>query len=356
MLYQKAEVQYIREFVDEVARFPNKYRPMDHDNTLRLPVMAGPDLTKGYVKALADLKSGRDVADNPILMVYTRTTNYRDDTAHAESDKQRIKMTEMKLVDGDGHQIFCRLALHLADAGRALNRGDKIRLVMFTPLTHQYKGNPEWPERTLPALFICQMSLVGQMSALDMDSMVKEDIPYCRSTNTDVDGVVTASDRWLLPSEKPAAVVLGGGTSLETTAALHDSSSAASSGTTSYAAAGSAPVLDPLNPLTMRTPVCTHSNRLCACHGIRFIGCVCDVLPVNQRTLTTIKEDCYFATTDLEDMPNNQKRNMLYWWYAVNVFNISGAGKRGKLPECLEYEIRKLYPNEDGVLYTGYHR
>ena len=84
------------------------------------------------------------------MLVYTRTTNYREDTAHAESHKQRIKMTEMKLVDGDGrHQIFCRLALHLADAGRALNRGDKIRLDMFTPLTHQYKGNPDWIEGTL---------------------------------------------------------------------------------------------------------------------------------------------------------------------------------------------------------------
>ena len=286
------------------------------------------------------------------MLVYTRTTNYREDTAHAESHKQRIKMTEMKLVDGDCHQIFCRLALHLADAGRALNCGDKIRLDMFTPLTHQYKGNPDWPERSLPALFICQMSLVGQMPVLNMDSMVKEEIPYCQSTYTDTDRVVTALDR-SAASEKPAALVLGGGTLFETTATLQDSLEPSAG---PNAAAGAAPVQDPLNPLTMSTPVCTNSNRLCACHGIRFIGCVCDVLPVNQRTLATIKEDCYFATTDLEDMTNNQRRNMLYWWYAVNVFNISGAGKRGKLPECLEYAIRLLYPNPVGVHYTGYHR
>jgi hypothetical protein len=85
-----------------------------------------------------------------------------------------------------------------------------------------------------------------------------------------------------------------------------------------------------------------------------FIKCVCEVIPVNQRNLQAIKEDCYFATDNLESMSNSHKRNMIYWWYATNVFSISGKGTRGQLPLCLEYEIRKEFPNPDGVPYKGY--
>jgi hypothetical protein len=57
---------------------------------------------------------------------------------------------------------------------------------------------------------------------------------------------------------------------------------------------------------------------------------------------------------DLDKMTPSHKRNMLFWWYATNVYNISGKSKRGKLPECLEYAIRLEHPNPDGVRYKGY--
>jgi hypothetical protein len=38
---------------------------------------------------------------------------------------------------------------------------------------------------------------------------------------------------------------------------------------------------------------------------------------------------------------------MLYWWYATNVYSLSGKGHRGKLPDCLEYAIKKHFPPED---------
>ena len=115
-----------------------------------------------------------------------------------------------------------------------------------------------------------------------------------------------------------------------------------------------APDHDGLDPRATSPPVCTNENRVCARYGVRFIGCVCDVLPVGQRDLATIKEDCYFATDDLDEMTPSHKRNMFFWWYATNVYNISGKSKRGKLPECLEYAIRLEHPNPDGVRYKGY--
>ena len=45
---------------------------------------------------------------------------------------------------------------------------------------------------------------------------------------------------------------------------------------------------------------------------------------------------------------------MFFWWYATNVFSISGKGHCEKMPECLEYDIRDNYPNADGVPYKGH--
>jgi hypothetical protein len=57
---------------------------------------------------------------------------------------------------------------------------------------------------------------------------------------------------------------------------------------------------------------------------------------------------------DLDKMTPSHKRNMLFLWYATNVYNISGKSKQRKLPECLEYAIRLEHPNPDGVRYKGY--
>ena len=45
---------------------------------------------------------------------------------------------------------------------------------------------------------------------------------------------------------------------------------------------------------------------------------------------------------------------MMYWWYATNVYSLCGKGNRGKLPDCLEYAIKKTYPEPEGVAYSQY--
>jgi len=91
-------------------------------------------------------------------------------------------------------------------------------------------------------------------------------------------------------------------------------------------------------------------------YGIHFLNCVCDAIPVEKLDLGAIHQDCYFSTTELTHMPNNQKRNMICWWYATNIYNIAGRGNIDKLPLCLEYLVRQLYPNPDGEAYTGCKR
>ena len=50
-------------------------------------------------------------------------------------------------------------------------------------------------------------------------------------------------------------------------------------------------------------------------------------------------------------MSNSWKRNMLYWWYMTNTYNICGKGTRAEPPACLKNAIRKAYPSEraDGL-------
>ena len=75
--------------------------------------------------------------------------------------------------------------------------------------------------------------------------------------------------------------------------------------------------------------VCNDQNQICARYGVRLFGCICDVLPVKDRNLVTIQQYCYFATDDLDEMSNSHTRNMVFWWYATNVYGITGKGHIG---------------------------
>lgn len=52
------------------------------------------------------------------------------------------------------------------------------------------------------------------------------------------------------------------------------------------------------------------------------------------------------------DLPSKHKRWCLYWWYAVNIYQIRGSAQ--PLPSCLVNTIRNEFPNSEGVAYTGF--
>jgi hypothetical protein len=70
------------------------------------------------------------------------------------------------------------------------------------------------------------------------------------------------------------------------------------------------------------------------------VAYVSDKVPVANQDLTSIKRSCPFATGDsVNSLSPNQKRNIMYWWYATNIFLIYGKGNCGPLPEYLVYAI-----------------
>ena len=218
---------------------------------------------------------------------------------------QNVKLVTLTLVDGDGERIHTRLNNSLSHLNNELVRGDKIRLDLFTPI--EYRVNNESP--LMPALFVHKLSCIGR----DYDNMPDVRTNIFR---------------------------------------------ACSSKQQSDSSADFEPIDDDIviDPRKHNFPECMYSKRLCAMHGVCFLSCVCLAIPVEKLDLVGIHEECYFATTALTEMPANQKRNMIYWWYATNIYNIAGRGVIDRLPLCLEYQVRKLYPNPDGVAYTGCKR
>ena len=111
-----------------------------------------------------------------------------------------------------------------------------------------------------------------------------------------------------------------------------------------------------LDPRKHPKPVCSGDERLCSVHGMHFGSCITECIPVTSLNLQTVKEDCYFATDALDQMSASHKRNMVYWWYATNVYSIAGREHVERMPACLEYAIRDTYRNLPGVPYSGYKK
>jgi len=86
--------------------------------------------------------------------------------------------------------------------------------------------------------------------------------------------------------------------------------------------------------------VCTPTNRYCAKYGVSTVVCVCKTDPVDRIDLEVVRQYCFFATTELAKMKNSNKRNMLYWWYMTNTYNICDKGTRQEPPACLMAAVK----------------
>ena len=154
---------------------------MDGDDTTTMPLPPSDRnlvLTKGYVKAIANTTNKNEACNNPILSVLVIKTFHKTDDSNFASTPQSLKFTDLKLVDGDGQKIHARLNRNLVDVGRSLERGDMIRLDVFTPL--RYRINESSPH--MPMLFVHQLSRVGKCHL--EDSEVQTEMLACNQMQT----------------------------------------------------------------------------------------------------------------------------------------------------------------------------
>jgi hypothetical protein len=87
--------------------------------------------------------------------------------------------------------------------------------------------------------------------------------------------------------------------------------------------------------------VCDGST--CSKYGLRFDRCVTECFPVDHLILTEIARSNPFVDMEVSQMENNNRRFILYHWYATNIYNMTGKGNRAKLPDCLIAAIRAKY-------------
>ena len=252
-----------------------------------------------YIDAIAQHTSyferGDSFAEFPVLYVLGRETKWETQSFHGFSQQVAppIKVTHLRLMDGDGNQMVGRLSTRIAELGEELERGRIIRLDLFTELTLRLNENTA----NMPCVFILKYSKLGYKSM----PPVKPKDPISCSTNLSTANKSRKSNNNVDRSDAPVD--------------------------------------------------CNSANRYCSMHGTSFIVCVCESIPVEKRDLAAIKEDCYFAEDELGEMTNPHIRNMIYWWYATNVYSICGKKKRKELPKCLVHKIRQVFPSDE---YAGY--
>ena len=90
----------------------------------------------------------------------------------------------------------------------------------------------------------------------------------------------------------------------------------------------------------------------CSLCGIQFDRCVAEVSPVDDIVMKEVARECFFVDKPVEEMSLSEKRNILYYWYATNVFGICGKNHVAYLPMCLVWKIRGRFREPDGVYRT----
>jgi hypothetical protein len=78
------------------------------------------------------------------------------------------------------------------------------------------------------------------------------------------------------------------------------------------------------------------------------------VCPPAAKDLEELASVYFAANKPVTQMSNSEKRNMLYWSYATDVYHVHGWLNRLPLPPCLVFEIRKLYPNNINCPYKEF--
>jgi hypothetical protein len=217
----------------------------------------------------------------------------------------KVKIVCLTVVDRDGNRLLARVAPHLTDTAVHLRKGHLLRLRLFNDLLMDYNGKSP----PTAVIVIVQMDVIGSGPLVTDESNMQT--PMLDS----------------MPAESGVATTAAPPSHLD----------------------------DQFEPPPIPERPCTYNDRLCSMYGLNFRRCVCEKIPVRDQDLTSIKRSCPFASAGpAESLPPNEKRNMLYWWYATNFFLICGKGNRGPLPDCLVYAIRCCYPNPKGQKYVGF--
>jgi len=71
-----------------------------------------------------------------------------------------------------------------------------------------------------------------------------------------------------------------------------------------------------------------------------LLAIVYDDITVKDRDLTGIADDRHQISKPASELTENKPKHlMLCWWYAINIYSITGKRKCGNLPDCFKYIV-----------------
>ncbi len=307
-IWERKECKLIREKIEMIKCQPSKYHLLSgdnspvvrEDNSTSLLPSKHPALTDNFIKSIANFE---EVPDQPVLQIVSVKMDFEQSTRDKKSNS--VHFTHARICDGSQDVMVGRFAMNLAYDGNRLDEGDIIQLSTFTPL--QYKIGNTQLQRS-PAVMVHSFSKIGYAS-----------LP--QQLNNPIHCVQLTEEEINLYNQHEIRSLQDGQLSEKSSCGKKERSVEVN---------------------------CSAGNRYCSLYGVNTIVCVCESDPVHKLDLNVVHQYCWFATMTVDKMPNRLKRNMLYWWYMTNVYQICGKGKRRDPPACLKAAIRNAYPEEDG--------
>lgn len=286
-LWKNAAVQFLRTFFEYVIghreQFPRQPGDVSSERKERADRRGDGmiPLTAGFIAKVADADAFCDI-EGPVVQIISKEV--KQSKGHGAD--ATLKLVKLRVTDGDNNQMSVRLDTNAANYHRRVEEGDVIVLSVYTPFSVQVTEE----SFKYPMVLVLSFVHLGYRPLPDA-SVLKP--PMCTGDS-------------------------GGGSSSE----------AADQGSREA---------DSNIPINLDDAECNEESRLCSLYGVGFDTCICNCIPPEDlsRNLEEIAEDCHFVTKDLSSFENHDKRFVLYWYYATNVYCIRGKGKRKPLPTCL---------------------
>jgi len=296
-IWKLGQLQFLRVFIDHVMSHRDEYPRQPgyvsaEENQDDGGMHAGTPLTAGFAAKVADSSSSCDI-ENPVVQVISKEVKQ----TKGHGPNSNFKLVQLRVVDGDGNQMAVRLDTNAANHHRGIDAGSVIMLSVYTACSA--KVNDESVMR--PMVLLLSFVKLGHRPPPD-SSALKSPLEMTNDAGAASDG--------------------------------HDDSDI---------------------PIDLENADCNENSRLCSLYGVGFDKCICQSIRPEDlsENIQEIAEDCHFVTKDVASFTNSDKRFVLCWYYATNVYCICGKGKRKPLPACLVRAIRNLHPEADGK-YTGF--
>jgi hypothetical protein len=314
-LWMRPELKGTRDFVEQVSHDPIHFPP----NVPRFAVHEGipttsitPELTSGFAQQLYDgeICDHHDIgSDFPVVVVTAIDCRHFNVPLGNRSNQE--KRYTLHVADGDDNIITVKVATQLNSLLGAVRLGTVLEIRSFRRgFLPRVPGNPE-----RLALLVSNFLSHGQME-------VKDSLKGTPAQRLTVKHPEEVDDNTNDATEERDNTVGTNG--------------------------------DDYNDDDWRNANCTSSKRLCHEYGYGFDVCVTKAYPLDEFDLEELAQDCWFVTKEVDKMSSSEKRNLLYWWFMVNVYHICGKDKRRCPPKCLVEAIRERYPNPPGVPYVGF--